>query len=111
MNIEPLKSYLQNKENVSDALKSFLDNEIKYKLHLTEYVEKDFYINDKLFFIKKNTLELEHIGNLISINKGNLGIKISQYRNVTLNPKIYYIFRKIKMKTKRELMEELLEKL
>tara|TARA_Y100000817_G_C16717038_1_gene481903 strand:+ start:91 stop:426 length:336 start_codon:yes stop_codon:yes gene_type:complete len=111
MNIEPLKSYLQNKENISDELKSFLDNEIKYKLHLTEYVEKDFYINDKLFFIKKNTLELEYIGKVYCINGYEIGIKLSQYRNVTLNPKIYYIFRKIKMKTKRELMEELLEKL
>ena len=40
-----------------------------------------------------------------------IGVKLSQSRNVTLNSKKYYIFRKIKEKTKREIMEELLEKL
>ena len=111
MNIEPLKSYLQNKENIWEEINIFLDDDIKNKIRSTEYIKRGFYIDDKLFFIKRNTLELEYIGKVFCMNGYEIGIKLSQYRNVTLDSKNYYIFRKIKEKTKREIMEELLKKL
>ena len=111
MDIEPLKSYLQNKVNIREGLNTFLEDSIRSKIRSTEYVERGVFISDKLFFIKRNTLELEYIGNVFCINGFEIGIKLSKYRNVTLDSKNYYIFRKIKEKTKREIMEELLEKL
>tara|TARA_B100002052_G_C15605778_1_gene473009 strand:+ start:202 stop:537 length:336 start_codon:yes stop_codon:yes gene_type:complete len=111
MDIEPLQSYLQNKENIWEEINIFLDDSIRSKIRSTEYIERDFFINDKLFFIKRNTLELEYFGKVFCMNGYEIGIKLSQYRNVTLDSKKYYIFRKIKEKTKREIMEELLEKL
>tara|TARA_Y100001936_G_C15771270_1_gene506377 strand:+ start:73 stop:408 length:336 start_codon:yes stop_codon:yes gene_type:complete len=111
MDIEPLKSYLDFKGDIKEKLIPFLENSIITKIKETEYIEQDFYINDRLFFIKRNTLELEYIGKIYCIDVNLLGIKLSQYRNVTLDPKKYYIFKKTKKKTKREIMEELLEKL
>ena len=111
MDIEPLKSYLRNKENIQEEINIFLDDDIKSKIRSTEYIEREFYIDDKLFFIKRNTLELEYVGKVYCLDGFKISIKLSQYRNVTLDSKNYYIFRKIKEKTKREIMEELLEKL
>ena len=111
MDIEPLKSYLQNKENIREGLNTFLEDSIRSKIRSTEYIERGFFFGDKLFFVKRNTLELEYIGKVFCINGFEIGIKLSKYRNVTLDSKNYYIFRKIKEKTKREIMEELLEKL
>ena len=111
MDIEPLKSYLQNKVNVWEEINIFLNDSIRSKIRSTEYIERGFFIDDKLFFVKRNTLELEYIGKIYCIDVNLLGIKLSQYRNVTLDPKKYYIFKKTKKKTKREIMEELLEKL
>lgn len=111
MNIEPLKSYLQNKEDIKTELSKFLDVSVSKRIENTEYVERGFLLNDNLYFIKKNTHELEHIGYLYCIDGTTLSIKQSQYRNVTLDSKEYYIFRKKKKKTKRQIMEELLETL
>ena len=111
MDIEPLKSYLQNKENLWEEINFFLDDSIKTKIRSTEYIERGFFIDDKLFFVKRNTLELEYVGKVYCLDGFKISIKLSQYRNVTLDSKNYYIFRKIKEKTKREIMEELLDKL
>ena len=96
MNIEPLKTYLQGKKNIKEELILFLKSSIINKIKDTEYIEDDFYINDKLLFIKRNTLELEYIVNVQYIDINSLGILLSQYRNVRLDPKEYYIFKKIK---------------
>ena len=111
MDIEPIQSYLQNKENIWEEINIFLDDSVRSKIRSTEYIERGFYINDKLLFIKRNTLELEYVGKVFCMNGYEIGIKLSQYRNVTLDSKKYYIFRKIKEKTKREIMEEILKKL
>lgn len=111
MDIEPLKTYLQNKENIWSELYDFLDELTKNHIMSTEYIVNGIYIGDKLFFIKKNTLELEYVGNVYFINDHFIGLKLSKYRNVTLDSKKYYIFRKIKEKTKREIMNDLLKQL
>ena len=109
MDIEPLKSYLHNKENVKESLSKFLDKNILLKINNTIYIERDFIINDKLYLIKKNTLELEYSGTITSIGNSRIDLKLSQYRNVSIDPKNYYIFKKNHKKTRREIMNELLE--
>ena len=71
MNIEPLKSYLNNNNNHNKTklISDFLNKDILIKLKNSEYIEGDFFINDRLFFIKKNTLELEYVGNITYIQK------------------------------------------
>ena len=93
MDIEPLKSYLQNKENLWEEINLFLDDSIKTKIRSTEYIERGFFIDDKLFFVKRNTLELEYIGKVFCIDGVEISIKLSQYRNVTLE---LFLRRKIK---------------
>ena len=56
MDIEPLKSYLQNKVNVWEEINIFLNDSIRSKIRSTEYIERGFFIDDKLFFVKRNTL-------------------------------------------------------
>ena len=111
MDIEPLQTILSLSKDKKETLLYFLSFHIRSIVEDLDYEDKDFYINDRLFFIKRNTLELEYIGKIYCIDINLLGIKLSQYRNVTLDPKKYYIFKKTKKKTKREIMEELLEKL
>ena len=111
MDIEPLKTYLQNKGDKRLHISYFLNDSINKRLTNSEYIERGILINDKLKLIKKNTLELEYIGKVYCIDKETVGIKLSQYRNVTIKCSEYYIFREIKKKTKRELMETLLETL
>ena len=77
MNIEPLKSYLQNKEDIKISLEPFLEKDIFKKLTNTIYIERDYFINDKLFLIKRNTLELEYIGKVYCIDINSLDIKLS----------------------------------
>jgi len=109
MNIEPLKSYLHNKENIKESLSKFLSKNILVKINDTIYIERDFIINDKLYLIKKNTLELEYSGTITTIGNSRIDLKLSQYRNVSIDPKNYYIFKKNHKKTRREIMNELLE--
>ena len=47
------------------------------------------------------------------MGNGKIGIKISKYRNIFINPNNYYIFLKDKNKDekKREIMQQLLERL
>lgn len=108
--LEPLKYYLESKDNKKEKLIPFLEEKIINKIMNCTYCENNFLINDKLYFIKKNTLELEYIGNVYYIHENKyLGIKLSKYRNVILDINKYYIFKYLKKKTKREFMESLLE--
>ena len=79
-----------------------------------EYEENQFYINDKIFCIKKNTLELEYIGKIYCIDDDDIiGLKLSNVRNINIDPEKYYIFVKVKTKDikKRDFYKQLLEQL
>tara|TARA_Y100000996_G_C22381169_1_gene585150 strand:+ start:94 stop:435 length:342 start_codon:yes stop_codon:yes gene_type:complete len=113
MNIEPLKNLLKDSIDIKETLLLFLSKELQDKLIPWIYIQRNIYINDRILCIKKNTLELECIGRIISMGNGKIGIKISKYRNIFINPNNYYIFLKDKNKDekKREIMQQLLERL
>ena len=96
-----------------DTLLNFLEKRVREKIIKLEYEDKRFYINDKIYCIKRNTLELEYIGKIYCIEDDNIGIKLSNVRNVNINPDKYYIFVKIKSKDmkKRDFYKQLLEQL
>ena len=113
MDIEPLKTILSYSNDKKDTLLNFLEKRVREKVIKLEYEDESFYINDKIYCIKRNTLELEYIGKIYCIEDDNIGIKLSNVRNVNINPDKYYIFVKIKSKDmkKRDFYKQLLEQL
>tara|TARA_Y100000389_G_C17458916_1_gene520179 strand:+ start:749 stop:1090 length:342 start_codon:yes stop_codon:yes gene_type:complete len=113
MDIEPLKTILSYSNDKKDTLLNFLEKRVREKIIKLEYEDKRFYINDKIYCIKRNTLELEYIGKIYCIEDDHIGIKLSNVRNVNINPDKYYIFVKIKSKDmkKRDFYKQLLEQL
>lgn len=113
MDIEPLKTLMSYSNDKKDTLLNFLEKRVREKVIKLEYEDERFYINDKIFCIKRNTLELEYIGRIYCIDDDSIGIKLSNVRNVNINPDKYYIFVKVKSKDmkKRDFYKQLLEQL
>lgn len=113
MNIEPLKSILDWSNDKKNTILHFLPLETKKQIVNLDYEEKDFYINDRIYCIKRNTLELEIVGSILFVKENIIGIKITKSKTFYIIPKNYYIFIKCKkcMSKKRDLMKKLLEQL
>lgn len=113
MDIEPLKTLMSYSNDKKDTLLNFLEKRVREKVIKLEYEDESFYINDKIFCIKRNTLELEYIGRIYCIDDDSIGIKLSNVRNININPDKYYIFVKVKSKDmkKRDFYKQLLEQL
>ncbi|MBE18267.1 MAG: hypothetical protein CMH79_05850 [Nitrospinae bacterium] len=115
MIIEPLKNLLdgENKDEIKQIIYDILPAKDKKKIKNWRYEYGKVYINDRLVCIRRDTLSVEYIGRIIYINEKKLGIRLSKYRTVCIDPNEYYIFLKNKTKDmiKRETMGQLLEKL
>ena len=92
MDIEPLKNILEWSENKKETLLYYLSHDIKKKIFSYDYEDEQFYINDRIFCIKKNTLELEYIGRILFSENGKLGIKVNSIKTITIEPEKYYFF-------------------
>lgn len=114
VDIEPLKTLLDYSDDKKSTIMYFLPLENQNKLKEYNYEMSNFYINERIIAIKKNTLELDVIGKIICIDDDNIiTIKLNNIRNVNINTDNYYIFIKPKKRDleKREFMKQLLEKL
>ena len=113
MDIEPLKSILEWSKDKKSTLLHFLPYDVKKQIHDCDYEEEKFYINDRIFCIKRNTFELEIIGTILFIRNNKIGIKLTKTRTLTINPEKYYIFIKCKksINKQRDFMKQLLEQL
>jgi len=112
INIEPLQSILNISSDKKDTLLYFLPLTIKKRVLECGLEEEDFFINDKVFCVKRNTLELEIVGKIICIDGHNLGIK-KPSMNVYIDSRKYYIFVKIakQITSQRAFLKNLLETL
>ena len=113
MEIEPLKSVLEWSEDKKETLLYYLPLEVKKKVIHLELEEKSLYVHDRIYCVKRNTLELEHDGSILYIEDGKIGLKVTSVKTVTLDPNQYYIFVKLKksINKQREFMKQLLEQL
>ena len=64
MDIEPLKTLLSYSNDKKDTILTFLDKSVREKVIKLEYEDEKFYINDRIYCIKRNTLELEYNGKI-----------------------------------------------
>ena len=113
MEIEPLKSVLEWSEDKKETLLYYLPLEVKKKVIHLELEEKSLYVHDRIYCVKRNTLELEHDGSILYIEDGKIGLKVTSVKTDTLDPNQYYIFVKLKksINKQREFMKQLLEQL
>ena len=113
MDIEPLKTLLDYSNDKKSTIMYFLPLEDQTKLKEYIFESENFYINERIIAIKRNTLELEINGRIVCIDNSILTVKLDHVRNVNIDTDKYYIFIKPKKRDleKREFMKHLLERL
>ena len=113
MNIEILEPMLKITKDKENVITYFLSEETRNKIQHYKYEENEFYLNDFIYCIRKDTLEIETYGKIIMIKKNKIGIKKSKYINHYIDRDNYYFFIKNtnKMKNQREFLKELLKKI
>ena len=113
MDCEPLKSVLEWSTDKKDTLLYYLPLDVKTKVINLDFEENNLYVQDRIFCIKRNTLELEHSGKILFIDDSKIGVKITSVRTLTIDPNKYYIFVKNKktISKQRDFMKQLLEQL
>ena len=113
MELEPLKSILEWSPNKKETLLHYLSNDVKEKVKKLDLEEEKLYVQDRIYCIKKNTLDLEYDGTVLYIENDRIGLKITNIKTLRLNPDDYYIFVRCKktISKQREFMKQLLEQL
>ena len=113
MNIEPLKTLLSYSTNKHQTLFEFLSEPLQKQLVNSNYTEDQYYLNDKIYCVRRDNLQLEITGKLFQIDDDKLGIRISPVRNQYIHRNNYYTFIQTKksVQTQRKLMEQLMKQL
>ncbi len=116
MNTEILKDILDLTEDKQNTIVYFLNPKIQQKLlnfYFYDKSDNDIYIDQHVILIKKNNLQIEDKGIIISLNRNKLGLCINDLYNKYYNMDNYYIFIKNRNKktSERDIMESLLKKL
>lgn len=109
MNTEPLQKIINLSNDKKNTLIYFLDPDIIKKIYKHDLEFKNFYINDKIFCIKRNTLELSLEGKILCIDNHRIGVKKNKNITIYINPKKYYIF--VKQSTQKQNQKEFFKKL
>lgn len=116
MNTEILKDILDLTEDKQNTIVYFLNPKIQQKLlnfYFYDKSDNDIYIDQHVILIKKNNLQIEDKGIIISLNRNKLGLCINDLYNKYYDMNNYYIFIKNRNKktSERDIMEALLKKL
>ena len=116
MNTEILKDILELTEDKQNTIVYFLNPKIQQKLlnfYFYDKSDNDIYIDQHVILIKKNNLQIEDKGIIISLNRNKLGLCINDLYNKYYDMNNYYIFIKNRNKktSERDIMEALLKKL
>tara|TARA_B100001094_G_scaffold300559_1_gene326087 strand:+ start:1595 stop:1957 length:363 start_codon:yes stop_codon:yes gene_type:complete len=97
MNIEILDKLVKVSNNKKNTILFFLDKQYQQKLKNTELVDsKSIYLDNKIFLVTKNSLELKYTGKLQYYKNNKLGLKINNNYIIYIEDlNNYYIFRNI----------------
>ena len=110
-----LKPILDIYDVKKDVLLFYLDSKVKEQVEDFDYLEddNDLFLNDKVYCIKRSTLELDVVGFVQAIKEKKISLKVKSKYGVHINQDEYHIFikrRKCK-KNDREFYKALLNAL
>lgn len=97
MDIEILNKLITVSNNKKNTILFFLDKQYQQKLKNTELVDSEsIYLDNKIFLVTKNSLELKYNGKLQYYKNNKLGLKINNNYVIYIEDlNNYYIFRNI----------------
>ena len=95
MNIEIIKELVSVSNEKKNTILFFLQPKEQKKLKNTELIDKkSIYLDNKIYLVKKNTLELKYNGKLQYYKNNKLGLKINNNYTIYISDlDNYYIFR------------------
>ena len=113
--MDVLKPILDIYDTKKDVLLFYLDSKVKEQVEDFDYLEddNDLFLNDKVYCIKRSTLELDVVGFVQAIKEKKISLKVKSKYGVHINQDEYHIFikrRKCK-KNDREFYKALLNSL
>ena len=110
-----LKPILDIYDTKKDVLLFYLEPTVRSEVEDFDYFDDDhdLFLNDKVFCIKRSTLELDVIGFVQSIKGKKISLKVKSKYGVHLNRDEYHIFikRRKSKKNDREFYKALLNAL
>ena len=113
--IDILKPILDIYDIKKDVLLFYLEPTISSEVEDFDYLDDkhDLFLNDKVYCIKRSTLELDVIGFVQAIKGKNISLKVKSKYGVHLNRGEYHIFikRRKSKKNNREFYKALLNAL
>ena len=95
MNVEIIKELVSVSNDKKNTILFFLQPKEQQKLKNTELIDKkSIYLDNKIYLVKKNTLELKYNGKLQYYKNKKLGLKINNNYTIYISDlDNYYIFR------------------
>tara|TARA_Y100001980_G_C14554060_1_gene340130 strand:+ start:3350 stop:3709 length:360 start_codon:yes stop_codon:yes gene_type:complete len=95
MNVEIIKELVSVSNDKKNTILFFLQPKEQQKLKNTELIDKkSIYLDNKIYLVKKNTLELKYNGKLQYYKNNKLGLKINNNYTIYISDlDNYYIFR------------------
>ncbi|MBH10035.1 MAG: hypothetical protein CMG74_06750 [Candidatus Marinimicrobia bacterium] len=95
MNIEIIKELVSVSNEKKNTILFFLQPKEQKKLKNTELIDKkSIYLDNKIYLVKKNTLELKYNGKLQYYKNNKLGLQINNNYTIYISDlDNYYIFR------------------
>lgn len=113
--IDILKPILDIYDTKKDVLLFYLEPTIRTEVEDFDYLDDkhDLFLNDKVYCIKRSTLELDVIGFVQVIKEQNISLKVKSRYGVHINKNEYHIFikRRKSKKNDREFYKALLNAL
>jgi hypothetical protein len=110
-----LKPILDIYDIKKGVLLFYVNETIRNQVEDFEYLddENELFLNDKVYCIKRSTLELDSIGFIQSIKEKKVSLKIKSKYSIHINPDEYHIFIKRRQckKNDREFYKSLLNSL
>jgi len=112
MDTEIIKELVSISNHKKNTILFFLQKSEQQQLKNTELIDKkSIYLDNKIYLVKKNTLELKYNGKIQYYKNNKLGLKINNsYIIYITNLDNYYIFRNIIKKNDQTLFYQKLLK-
>ena len=115
MNIEILKTLLQNSQNQGKTIREYLDESIELKLtkyELFDISKNELYLSTRIIVISKNTLDILYEGTVMGIYDDMIRLKVKSKYCINIHKDEGYIFMKTKKsEIKKEYYKQLLDSL